>query len=50
MRGPRCGSSLIVAALLLVFGSLLRSADPIFASLVSLPELDVETIASHVVR
>ena len=41
--------SLIVAALLLVFGSLLRSADPIFASLVSLPELDVETIASHVV-
>ena len=41
--------SLIVGGLLLVFGSLLRSADPIFASLVSLPELDVETIASHVV-
>ncbi|MFL5618666.1 MAG: DUF4153 domain-containing protein [Gemmatimonadaceae bacterium] len=40
--------TLIVAALLLVFGSLLRSADPIFASLVSLPELDVATIASHV--
>jgi hypothetical protein len=40
--------SLIVASLLLVFGSLLRSADPIFASLVSLPELDVETILSHV--
>lgn len=42
-------AALIVAVLLLVFGSLLRSADPIFASLVSLPELDVETIASHVV-
>jgi hypothetical protein len=41
--------SLIVGGLLLVFGSLLRSADPIFASLVSLPELDVETIASHVI-
>lgn len=41
--------SLIVAALLFVFGSLLRSADPIFASLVSLPELDIGTIASHVV-
>lgn len=35
--------------LLFVFGSLLRSADPIFASLVSLPELDFPTLASHVV-
>lgn len=41
-------ASLIVAAILLVFGSLLRSADPIFASLVALPELDFEDIASHV--
>lgn len=40
--------TLIVASLLLVFGSLLRSADPIFASLVSLPDLDVGTIVSHV--
>ena len=39
--------ALIVAALLFVFGGLLRSADPIFASLVSLPDLDVETIVSH---
>jgi hypothetical protein len=39
--------SLIVAGLLLVFGSLLRSADPIFASLVALPDLDVGTIVSH---
>ena len=31
-----------------MFGSLLRSADPIFASLVALPKLDVETIVSHV--
>jgi len=40
--------TLIVASLLFVFGSLLRSADPIFASLVSLPDLDVGTIVSHV--
>jgi hypothetical protein len=40
--------TLIVASLLLVFGSLLRSADPIFASIVSLPDLDVGTIVSHV--
>ena len=39
--------ALIVASLLFVFGSLLRGADPIFASLVSLPDLDVGTIVSH---
>jgi hypothetical protein len=39
---------LIAASLLLVFGSLLRSADPIFARLVSLPEFDVERVLSHV--
>ena len=39
---------LIAATLLLVFGSLLRSADPIFARLVSLPEFDVERLMSHV--
>ena len=39
---------IIAATLLLVFGSLLRSADPIFARLVSLPEFDVERVTSHV--
>jgi hypothetical protein len=39
---------LIAGTLLLVFGSLLRSADPIFARLVSLPEFDVERLMSHV--
>jgi hypothetical protein len=38
---------LIAATLLLVFGSLLRSADPIFARLVSLPDVDVESVVSH---
>ena len=38
----------ISATLLLVFGSLLRSADPIFARLVSLPEFDAERLLSHV--
>ena len=48
----RVGTAVRVVAvsgvLLLVFGSLLRSADPIFASLVSLPDLDFPTLASHV--
>ncbi len=35
-------------ALLLVFGALLRSADPIFASLIRLPEFDMLTLVSHV--
>ncbi|HEV7990773.1 MAG TPA: DUF4173 domain-containing protein [Gemmatimonadaceae bacterium] len=42
-------ASLIVASLLIVFGSLLRSADPIFASLVALPDLDFGVVASHLV-
>jgi hypothetical protein len=40
-------ASIIVAVVALVFGSLLRSADPIFARLVALPDLDFATIASH---
>ena len=35
-------------AMLLVFGALLRSADPIFASLVRLPELNIPVLVSHV--
>ena len=38
---------LIAAILLLVFGSLLRSADPIFARLVSLPDFELDTLVSH---
>ena len=41
--------TLIASGLLLVFGSLLRSADPIFASLVALPAFDADVVASHVV-
>lgn len=40
---------LIAFPLLLVFGSLLRSADPVFASIVALPEIDFGALASHVV-
>lgn len=40
---------LIALPLLLVFGSLLRSADPVFASIVALPEFDFATLASHLV-
>jgi hypothetical protein len=50
--GSRLGSvvraTLIAGALLLIFGTLLRDADPIFKSLVTLPEFDVETIVTHV--
>ncbi|HET7372243.1 MAG TPA: DUF4173 domain-containing protein [Gemmatimonadaceae bacterium] len=38
----------ISGAMLLVFGALLRSADPIFASLVRLPSIDVGVLVSHV--
>jgi hypothetical protein len=39
---------LISCALLVVFGALLRGADPIFASLVRLPDIDVGTVVSLV--
>jgi hypothetical protein len=45
---PLVRAAAIAAALLFVFGSLLRSADPIFAGLVALPDLDVGLIGSHV--
>jgi hypothetical protein len=41
--------ALISGSLLLVFGSLLRSADPIFEQLVALPDFDVGLVLSHVV-
>jgi hypothetical protein len=41
--------ALIATAALLIFGSLLRNADPIFASLVNLPTFDFETVGSHIV-
>lgn len=40
---------IISGVLLIVFGALLRSADPIFASLVRLPHIDAGVVASHVV-
>lgn len=42
-------ATILAAALLLVFGALLRSADPIFASLVSLPSIDGEELFQHAV-
>ncbi|HEX7978518.1 MAG TPA: DUF4173 domain-containing protein [Gemmatimonadaceae bacterium] len=39
--------ALISGSLLLVFGSLLRSADPIFEKLVALPDFDVGLVISH---
>jgi hypothetical protein len=45
---PVARAAAISAALLVVFGALLRGADPIFASLVTLPSVDMDVIASHV--
>jgi hypothetical protein len=45
---PAVRATLIALPLLLVFGALLRGADPVFASLVALPEIDLETAFSHV--
>jgi hypothetical protein len=42
-------AAILAVALVLVFGALLRSADPIFASLVSLPSFDVEELVNHLV-
>ena len=46
---PILRASLIALPLLIVFGSLLRGADPVFASIIALPALDIGTIASHTV-
>jgi hypothetical protein len=39
---------LLVAIVLVVFGSLLTSADPIFANLVAIPDVDLSVVLSHV--
>ena len=38
----------IAVVLVLIFGSLLRAADPIFASIASIPAIDVGNLVSHV--
>ena len=42
-------ATLIALPLLLVFGALLRGADPVFASLLALPDVDVDVVVSHIV-
>lgn len=42
-------TTLIVTIVVLVFGSLLTSADPIFANLVTLPGIDASVVLSHLV-
>jgi hypothetical protein len=44
---PALRAALIAMSLLLLFGSLLRGADPIFASLLTLPELDGRQLFAH---
>lgn len=46
---PFVTAGLIGLVVVVVFGSLLRSADPIFASIVSLPAFDLDTLMEHVV-
>lgn len=45
---PVARAVLIVVAMLTVFGTLLRGADPVFASLVAFPDIDLGTVGSHV--
>lgn len=51
VSGPGLGAAaraaLLTLPLLLVFGALFRSADPMFAALVRLPAIDVERVWSH---
>jgi len=47
--GPAIRATVLAAVVVAVFGALLRGADPIFASLVALPDIDIGTIASHVI-
>ncbi|MDB4879611.1 MAG: hypothetical protein JWL60_1057 [Gemmatimonadetes bacterium] len=44
----RLRAALVALVLVMVFGALLRGADPIFASMVALPDVDVEDFMSHV--
>ncbi len=46
---PLVRAAAIAGALVVVFGALLNDADPIFASLISLPDIDGGLIVSHVV-
>lgn len=46
---PALRATLIALPLLLVFGALLRDADPLFASVIALPDIDLGTLISHVV-
>lgn len=46
---PLLSAAAIGLLVVLVFGSLLRSADPIFASIVSFPSIDFDTVAEHVI-
>jgi hypothetical protein len=48
-RPPVVRAILLTVPLVLVFGALLRQADPAFASLLRLPEIDLENVVSHVV-
>jgi hypothetical protein len=44
---PALRAALIAAVLLVLFGALLSSADPLFASFVELPDIDFGEIVSH---
>ena len=45
---PALRAAMLTIPLLFVFGSLFAGADPVFASMFSLPDVGVDTIASHV--
>ena len=46
-RTPILRAALLTLPLLIVFGALLSSADPVFSSLFELPDIGLEQVASH---
>lgn len=47
--GPALRATVLTLPLLLVFGALLRSADPMFAAVVRIPAFDADRVWSHLV-
>jgi hypothetical protein len=48
-RSPALRATILTLPLVLIFGKLLAGADPVFASLFSVPEMDLGDLASHVI-
>jgi hypothetical protein len=48
-RAPAVRAALLTLPLVLVFGTLLGGADPVFASIFTMPDIGLDDVASHVI-